>query len=141
MSSLGFSFLLAVTEVNCFLAFRFFVWDDANKLDFMRFRSQLAWSLVFNEYRGTAESPTTRSAKKKKVDEHRLESAPVNARRWLGTRWDKSCKQDYQQHRCKWPGCKKRTRTYCICSVGHWICQSCFIEHVIEVDGVNIVGD
>ena len=46
-----FSFLLVVMEVNCCLVFHFCVWDDANKLDFMRFRLELAWSLVFNEYR------------------------------------------------------------------------------------------
>ena len=53
----------------------------------MRFRSELAWSLAFNEYRGTTESAKTRSKKKRKLDEHKLDSAPINTRRWLGTRW------------------------------------------------------
>ena len=46
-----FSFLLALTEVNCYLVFRFFVWDDKDKIDFMSFRSKLAWSLITNEFR------------------------------------------------------------------------------------------
>lgn len=103
-----FSFLLAVTEVNCYLAFRFFVWSDEGKIDFMTFRSRLAWSLIMNDFRDTSDPSTTRSKRKVVTETHELKSAPPHAKRWLGTKWDLTCSQDYQQHRCKWPGCKKK---------------------------------
>ena len=129
-----FSFLLALTEVNCYLVFRFFVWDDKEKIDFMSFRSRLAWSLITNEFRETSESCNTRSKRKKRTEQHELQTAPPHAKKWLGTKWDKTCSQEYQQHRCKWPGCKKKVRTYCLCSVGHWMCKSCFVEHILDVE-------
>ena len=136
-----FSFLLAVTEVNCYLAFRFFVWSDEGKIDFMTFRSRLAWSLIMNEFRDTSDPSTTRSKRKVVTETHELKSAPPHAKRWLGTKWDLTCSQDYQQHRCKWPGCKKKVRTYCLCNVGHWMCKSCFVEHVLDVETNNYVGE
>ena len=104
-----FSFLLAVTEVNCYLAFRYFVWDEERRMDFMAFRSKLGWALINNEFKRNEEARDTRSKKRKKLQMHHLETAPKNARKWLGTRWDKSCKQEYQQHWCKGKrGCGKK---------------------------------
>ena len=54
-----FSFLLAVTEVNCYLAFRYFVWDEERKMDFMAFRSKLGWALINNEFKKNNESRET----------------------------------------------------------------------------------
>ena len=88
--------LLYITEVNCYLAFRYFVWDEERKMDFMAFRSKLGWALINNEFKRNEESQETRSKKRKKVETHHLETAPKYARKWLGSRWDKSCKQEYQ---------------------------------------------
>ena len=46
-----FSFLLAVSEVNCYPAHRCFVWDEEHKMGFMAFRSKLAWALINNDFR------------------------------------------------------------------------------------------
>ena len=60
-----FSFLLAVSEVNTYLAFKYFVWNSNEKMDFMTFRSKLAWSMINNMYLMDEESPDTRGRKKR----------------------------------------------------------------------------
>ena len=43
-----FAFLLAVTEINCYLSFIFFVWRGEERLKIQEFRTKLAWSLIDN---------------------------------------------------------------------------------------------
>ena len=50
-----FQYLLACTEVNIFLAMRFFVWQPDSCMKFHDFRSKLAWELINNEYLKKAE--------------------------------------------------------------------------------------
>ena len=131
-----FSFLLAVTEVNCYLAFRYFVWkDEDQRMEFMSFRSKFAWALINNEYIASEEAARTRGKKRNRENDHCYVSAPPHAKTWMGTKWNLSASQRYQQHRCSVPGCNERTRKYCQCSVGVWYCQSCFTNHCIESSG------
>ena len=38
----------------------------------------------------------------------------------------------YPQHKCV--SCKKKIRTYCVCSPGIYQCNECFTEHLIDVE-------
>ena len=44
-----FSFLLAVSEVNAYLAFKYFVWGGEEKQTLQEFRVNLAWALIGND--------------------------------------------------------------------------------------------
>ena len=44
-----FSFLLAISEVNCFLALKHFVFQD-DMTTYLDFRKELAWSLINNPF-------------------------------------------------------------------------------------------
>ena len=46
-----FQFLFAVTEVNMYLAFRFFVWDGNEIMTLLEFRRALAWAFIKNPFR------------------------------------------------------------------------------------------
>jgi hypothetical protein len=127
-----FAFILAITEVNTYLAWVYF---KGEKLEFMTFRKQLAKALIHNRYAETDVAvEVTRGRKRRSVD-HNLERAPPHARRWTGHQWDNSAKNKYQQYICKTPGCKAQVRTFCKCSPGTWMCADCLLDHV--VDGVK----
>jgi hypothetical protein len=70
-----FAFLLAISEVNTFLAFRSFVWDEEDKMELLHFRRLLALALINNEWRGdeNQESHATRKRRMK----HTLTTAPI----------------------------------------------------------------
>ena len=103
-----FAFLLALAEVNCYLAFRFFIWKGDEKLQFMDFRSKLGWDLINNEYLDIEEDESERRSKRKKRGDHELEKAPPHAKNWMGGRWDLTSNQKYKQFRCRGTGCKKQ---------------------------------
>ena len=127
-----FSFLLAVLEVNTYLAFKYFVWNSDEKMDFMTFRSKLAWSMINNMYLKDEESPDTRGRKKKRLNEHKWETAPPHAKFFCQNKWNLTCSQRFQQHRCSVSGCNKRTRKYCKCNIGEWLCESHYCEHIMN---------
>ena len=129
-----FTFLIALCEVNTYLAFRYYIWTQDKKLGMMEFRSKLGWALIHNEY--LKKTNTTRGSKRKigKVKAHLLVSAPPHARKFIGGKWDCTAKCRYQQYICSGEGCKKATRPYCVCSVGQWICTNCLPDHVINAE-------
>jgi hypothetical protein len=46
----------------------------------------------------------------------------------------KKSKQKYQKQRCIYYNhCKNRTRSYCKCTKGHFLCVACFADHKVEV--------
>jgi hypothetical protein len=45
-----FAFILAVTEVNTYLAYKYFVWKTTTTILFLRFCHKLAKGLIYNEY-------------------------------------------------------------------------------------------
>ena len=132
-----FSFILAVAEVNAFVAFRFFVWQPRGKkeLTLTQFRRKLALELIYNEYLKEDEEKKDKKSswlKKNRDTDHGLCTAPCHARRWLGKKWDKTAADKYQRYTCTSHGCARRTRTYCACMVRVWLCQSCYKEHVVD---------
>ena len=46
-----FSFLIAITEINTFIAFRYFVWKESySSMTLLEFRRKLASMLINNDY-------------------------------------------------------------------------------------------
>ena len=129
-----FAFLFAVTEINIYLAFVNLVWSGEERKKLQEFRSDFAWALIDNQFLNDTEEAGRQKRAKRHVTKCKLESAPPFAKRKIGGKWDKSCKQKYQQYACTTFGCKKKVRTYCVCDVGSWLCQSCFIDHVVNTD-------
>ena len=130
-----FAFILAVVEVNCYLAFRYFVWGGEERKSLNEFRLGLAWALIENEYlkreEGGEEEEEQRNIRRRVV-EHRLETAPKRSVKYDGKNWIKKGKLDYPQFTCRMAGCKKAVRTYCVCNVGEWLCKDCFVNHIVE---------
>ncbi|KAL3779274.1 hypothetical protein ACHAWO_009912 [Cyclotella atomus] len=109
---LVFTFLLAITEVNCYLAFKFFVWGSAI-MTLIEFRRMLAWALINNPFiEAVAEQefePETTN-----YGEHDISTAPNHASMYRNRSWVCEAKQPHQQYTCKWKGCSVRTRNYCV---------------------------
>ena len=128
-----FSFILAISEVNTWLAFRYFVWGPQKIAKFPtihNFRRRLAMNLINNRW--IVESAEQRSSRKRKLETHSFCTAPPHAKNFCSGNWDVSAKSKYQQYHCKTNQCSKQVRSYCSCRVGHWMCQSCHQCHVVE---------
>lgn len=125
-----FAFLLAVTEVNVYLSFIFFVWSAKDCPKLLNFRQIMAWTFIYNDYLQT-EVGEVRKSKRVRVFRHNLVSAPLFARNCVSGKWDYLAKKN-QQYTCKTTGCQNMIRTYCTCSVGHWMCKDCHLNHIVE---------
>ena len=126
-----FTFILAITEVNTYLAWVYF---KREKVEFISFRKQLAKALINNTYVGNSTNEGAQRGTKRRVVDHILAKAPHYVRRWTGTAWDTSAKNKYQQYVCSGHGCKAQVRTFCKCSPGTWICAACHVDHVLHAD-------
>lgn len=152
-----FAFILACAEVNAFMAFKFFIWaknPSVEPLTLIDFRRRLAKQLIHNEFLKKEKADKKRQmgvdigsdsedelgspAKRAKSRaflflDHEDRDAPLHARAFVpGKGWDLSCKQAYQQHKCKAQGCQKKVRKYCSCAPGHWLCTAHLKVHQFE---------
>jgi Transposase IS4 len=127
-----FAFLLAITEINLFYIYRYFIWQPEDAVPLLRFRRRLAKALIYNEY---LESESPRKGKRKRDSNiaHELQAAPHHAQRFLAGKWICRAKDKYQKYICRGVGCKRRVRTCCKCSQGHWMCQGCFGNHILSL--------
>jgi hypothetical protein len=124
-----FSFLLAVSEVNAYLAYRFFCKPDPVPT-LQQFRHKLGWQLIKNNW----------LAREDLDDEHvvstvhQLMVAPPKAKSYKNGKWDCTAKCPYQNYKCTYRKCgdpPKRIKTYCSCTPGKWICKFCHASHVV----------
>ena len=125
-----FSFLLAVTEVNAFLAYRFFCRPDPVPT-LQQFRHKLAWELIKNKW--LAKEDLDESHVVSMV--HQLMVAPNNATKYANGRWLCNAKQPHQNYPCSFKQCgkpPKRIKTYCSCCPKKWICKFCHAAHVVS---------
>ena len=90
-----FSFVLSMTKVNCYLAFKYFVWSGVEKTTLMEFRTNLAWALIENEYPDTEEAVELRKRRKRAAVEHILCTDPKRTKSWDGQKWNFSAIIDY----------------------------------------------
>ena len=129
------SFLISISEVNCFLAFRSFVWHGKSKEETLRsFRRRLALSLIYND--DLLEQDSNRKSKRIASYEdtlHLQHSAPPHAREFLNGKWKKGAKFKYQQYTCRGKNCTTKTQNYCQCTPGQWLCRQCHAKHVMAL--------
>ncbi len=125
-----FSFVLAVTEVNAFLAYRFFCRPDPVPI-LQQFRHKLAWELIKNKW--LAKEDLDESHVVSMV--HQLMVAPNNATKYANGRWLCNTKQPNQNYPCSFKQCgkpPKRIKTYCSCCPTKWICKFCHAADVVS---------
>lgn len=137
-----FSYIVAISEVNTFLALRFFSWtktktSSSKSPSLVQFRRKLALQLINNEFykeelneRKSSEDKYQRKSKRQKILNHQLLTAPPHASFFSHARWTCQAKTMYPQYTCRTPGCKRRVRTSCQCNEGHWLCNRCFSRHI-----------
>ena len=122
-----FSFVIVVTEVNAFLAYRFF--SRPNPVPTLQqFRHKLAWELIKNKW--LAREDLDKSHVVSTV--HQLQRAPLHAMKYANGRWQCNAKQPHQNYPCTFKKCgtkPKHINTYC--SSGKWICKFCHDAHVV----------
>ena len=124
-----FSFVLAISKVNAFLALWYFTFakgtiDGCPTL--IVFCQCLAWQLIRNSWIAAEEM----SAGLEGITSvHRMQVAPNHAKVYPNWQWVCTAVARHQQYRCTY-GCGKKIRTYCACSPGTWVCYQCFLDHV-----------
>jgi Transposase IS4 len=124
-----FAFLLAVTEVNIMLASVYF--GNYEKSSMLNFRKSLSLELMFNPYIPEEESEELRrSPRNEQTRAHLLRSLP-RGKKFSGAA-TVNAKIKYPQAKCR--SCKKRVRTYCVCSPGILRCDECYAQHIIDVE-------
>jgi hypothetical protein len=126
-----FAFLLAITEVNMFLALRFFVWNKEDRMELVNFRRKFSGLLIMNPWLPNTYGLNEEADDMLDVDCEHI-TAPEHAREYRNRQWVCTAKARWQQHVCKAPGCKLQVRTCCACRKGYWLCTKHIIEHVIH---------
>jgi hypothetical protein len=120
-----FAFILAITDVNICLAFKYFVWKTTPTISFLQFQQKLAKALICNEYISLDEEDdvTPRKSKRQKSKRQRRQQDHI--------------KQTAPNHVLS-PviDTKSILVTYCKCSPGVWLCEDHFVQHRIEVQTV-----
>lgn len=126
-----FAFILAITEVNVYLAKVFFVWSNEERDTYLQFRRKFSFQLINNPY-----MPANYGASADGEDALdvacSIETAPAHAREYRNRTWVCDAKLRYQQYLCKEVGCKNRVRTYCACMIGHWMCPNHVLKHAVS---------
>jgi len=116
------AFILAVVEVNTYLAVRFFVWRDQEKeTPLLHFRKKLAKALIYNELLQQTSPEPRSSARKKQKLEHKIAKAPQNVNKFENGQWVCKAKNVCNRHHCRMPGYKKKygPTAYVVLVVGY----------------------
>jgi len=123
-----FSFILAITEVNAFLAMKFFGGWKGTQLEF---RKKLAYELIHNAL--DVDGAITRSLVSERPAEnlhHSYITIPAYSK-WVEGRWKKVYTRGYQQITCTGDSCTKRVRKVCICDPTSVLCSQCYTNHLV----------
>jgi Transposase IS4 len=124
-----FAFLLAITEVNVFLATKYFTQRQPTSM--LEFRKAFSKELIYNRYIAQEQQEEHRRSRRTSRNlEHELTTLPKK-RKFSVTRIVRA-NMDYQQFKCS--GCPKRIRTYCRCTPGIFLCKECYAKHIAEQD-------
>jgi hypothetical protein len=123
-----FAFLLAATEVNCRLAANYFY--SAEYKSTLEFRKAFSEALIRNSYLEEEEREKRRqSPRNVRPKEHGVFSLPA----WKKFSGAQVVDAKSSAPQCRCIGCKKKTRTSCICSLGVYRCVDCIVIHAVEV--------
>ena len=137
-----FAFLIAITEVNAFKFFRYFVWKEHEKMSLHKFRKELALNLIYNDELDEKECQIHEKEQRKKQNNptqaaHSLMKAPIGAHDFVRGEWKFQSKRKYPERTCTGYNCKNRVPTYCSCDRGRWMCVSCWGDHRECVGGAK----
>jgi hypothetical protein len=132
----NFAWYLAVSEVNAALADGHFR-RNGIPLPSLEFRKALAKEMLENTVGiNVDDTGLPRRSTRAPI---RVPCAPVKQKHYFG-RYNKSTKkfeitkQKYQKQRCSnRPECPKHTRIYCKCTLGLYLCNTCFVKHKLDV--------
>ena len=111
-----FLFVLAISEVNAFLALRYFTFAKgtiAGCPTLIVFRRRLAWQLIRNSWIAAEESAAGLEGI---TSVHMLMTALYHAKLYRNRQWTCTAVVRFQQYMCK-HGCGKKIRTYCACTL------------------------
>ena len=130
-----YSFFLALSEVNanacCSRA------QDCPPEPQLEFRRKLALKMINNNLDDdgnnmpVVEAPKLRSYTQQILTDHNLDTRPLYANRWLGSKWKLSKTQKYPKLSCR--TCSFLCRTYCACNKAVPMCNNCHKLHLMEV--------
>jgi hypothetical protein len=122
------AFIIAVCEVNAYLAIRF---CEGKKImpTLLNFRRKYGWQLIMND---DLVEDTVEHYQLMLEGNHTLCCAPPHARVYRNRHWICDTHQRYQQYACGYLGCINRIRTYCACCPGVWFCGTCHVRHVLD---------
>jgi hypothetical protein len=128
-----FTFLLALSEVNAYLALRlrFFKWACRAEMTLLQFHRHLSGFMINNpwlpnNYEVVVQEDITRDVACDVI------LAPKHAKGFHYGRWDCTAKAATQQYICKAYGCKKQVRTCCACDLGYWLCPTHIVQHAVS---------
>ena len=122
-----FAFILAVSEVNAYLAMRYFGELKMTQLEFWK---KLDFEFIHNTLKsGTEEERPDKRRKTRQNTLHKITTAPTHSG-FEGRKWVRKYKQKYQQHKCDTPGCLNFIRNVCNCTKDIFRSNSCFIIHI-----------
>ena len=96
-----FAFIIAVCEVNAYLAIRF-VTEKKRMPTLLNFRRKYAWQLILNE---DLVEETVEHYQMVLEGRHTLCRAPPHARVYRNRHWIYDALQKYQQYACGYFGC------------------------------------
>lgn len=131
-----FQFILAVTEVNCRLAFQNLCGGEI--MSQQQFRRRFAKELIFNTDLESNPSPL-RASKRKMNDQTSHELVPLSPFRNFKNGRVVKVRTRSVQRKCNCSS--RRVNTYCKCSPGTFYCGACFSEHVAHcIRGGQVVS-
>ena len=125
-----FTFLLSITEVNCFLAELHFM--DQKSGSMMEFWKQLMYQLIENDYLEKEEAALRRRSIRIQEGIGHGCSLFHCSKNLLGQKSSILCPNTPPPPPCKY--CKREVRTYCRCTPGVHLCSHCLAEHIHDAD-------
>jgi hypothetical protein len=130
-----FAFILAVTEVNVFIASNYFF--NGKHESMLDFRKVFAYNLINNPYYKREmqdEALQLRRSKRNSTgEEHELLTLPKKTKFLQGD--IVSSVSEYPQSKCM--GCGKKVRTYCRCTPGYIRCVLSYAKHFAAAGNVD----
>ena len=120
-----FSFLLSITEVNCFLAESYFTGQNSDSI--LDFWKRLSFELIENAY--MKEEDRVECHRSARIRE-RIGRGLVLLPPWknFSGRHLITSVSKYPQKKCS--RCCHKVRTYCVCSPGVPLCSHCLASHI-----------
>jgi hypothetical protein len=130
----AFYFLLAITEVNVYLALKYFLWPSEGRdviPTLVQFRRKFSWMLIDNQW--LPNEYNVEEDDMEGIDNmHITVTTPPHAKEYCIHLWDCSAKAKYQQYICRAKRGRKQVMTCCRYKLGYWMCDEHLMEHVAK---------